>query len=138
LLVNNPADVASNHRAELRSASFTRPSTQSGVAIEVTLFFFPLFNVTVRETVFSTTTLLIGCQLEVPGRSSTLPVVPAMMVPLLALFQREHVAAIQPRALLQPVLSAIVSKEHAAKFAVIHQADVKRVRFFSSARIALT
>ena len=55
--------------------------------MEVTVLFLPLFNVTVRETVFSSTTLLIGCQDELPGTSSKTPLlVPATRVPLLDCF----------------------------------------------------
>jgi len=116
LLVNNPADVASNIARTEVSIVHPASSTEWVLAIEVTLFFFPLFNVIVRETVFSTTTLLIGCQLEVRKKLKRSPVGSGNDGSVAGLFQREHVAAIQPVSSAASSV-AIVSKEHAAKFA---------------------
>src|ERR1017187_9217919 len=86
LLVKSPEEVAANQRVCPRSVSLTRPSRTARVlVVELTVFFLPLFSVTVLETVFATTTSLMGCQVELPSASSKTPLlVPATRVPLLA------------------------------------------------------
>ena len=56
--------------------------------------------------------------------------VPATSAPLLACRKRENILAAETRASLLPVLAVIAREEHATEFAVVHHADVDRVRIF--------
>src|SRR5262249_52706328 len=47
------------------------------------------------------------------------------------MLQREHVASAKARALLQPVLPVVMSDEHAAELAIIHNPDHDRIRIIA-------
>jgi len=117
------ADLGFEHRAGAglaRSLRLLVPSSQYGTRF------------------FSTTTVLIGATRGRCARARNAPWFVPRPACVARLLQCEHIFAAQARALLQPVLTAVVGIENSAPLAVIDQGDVTVLGSFWSATIAVT